>query len=138
MALYDDDPLPPNAMAQALEELIGPAGEPAEEQPPRPPASEAERREQIQRASLMTLDELQGYIDRAEAGEMVLVPDGLPEVIRRLRYNLTQALGPQEAGDLGVLFRALDNRLQAVESGIAEVQAAQRWTVGYWLGRILR
>lgn len=83
----------------------------------------------------MELGELQGFLDRALNGEMVVVPDGLPAVIRRLRSDMTAALGPQEAGDLVPIFREFAARVAAVELGIGEIHAVQRWTLAYWLRR---
>lgn len=96
---------------------------------PEEATTESERRAARARALRLELGDLEAYVDKAMAGEMVVVPDGLPEVIRRLRYNLTQALGPQEAGDLVPIFRELGGRLERIE-------AVQRWTLGFWLRAI--
>ncbi len=97
--------------------------------------SETERQRQIKTVMRMELGELQEFIDRAAGGEMVVVPDGLVDVIRRLRSDLTMALGPQEAHDLVPVFRAFENRVAAVEFAVGEVIAVQRWTLAYWLAR---
>lgn len=90
-------------------------------EPDEPRTTESERQSMRARVLRMELGELEEYVDRAMAGELTVVPDGLPDVIRRLRYNLTQALGPQEAGDLVPIFKGIEDRLARIEKLLAYV-----------------
>lgn len=77
-----------------------------------PPMSAHDTRQALD----ISLRELDDWLHRAGAGEVVVVPDGLIGTVQRLRSDLTSSLGPRDAGDLAWILSEILRRQARLES----------------------